>query len=103
MATEFALVSLTTEQELTRSTKLSEVIEYIHENVNRPKDHVVKEFRGGIYQDFSSAYFLADKYPIPEKAPNALQESRFAEYDLDPDMELTQRMRGRKHVDEFDD
>lgn len=101
MATEFALVNLITEKEVKRTKRLSEMIEYIQDNVDDQKDHIVKEYRDGVYLDFSSAFFLAEKFPIPDKAPNGLNNGRYAEYEMDVD--TVEPMRGRRGIDEFED
>jgi len=98
----FDLVNTTTNEIVEAFTTLPKAIEYIHDNIPYANqfDHIVDELEDGESVDFATASFLAEKYPIADKAPKSLVDESYSEYDIDAEVSVKMKPKVRDYEDD---
>jgi hypothetical protein len=98
----FDLVNTTTNEIVGSFTTLPKAIEYIHDNIpyREQFDHIVDELEDGESVDFAMASYLAEKYPIADKAPKTIVDESYSEYDIDAEASVKMKPKVRGYEDD---
>jgi hypothetical protein len=100
----FDLVNTTTDEIVESFDTLPKAIEYIHNHIPYADqfDHIVEEIDEDTDEviEFAMASFLAERYPIADKAPTNLSEQRFMEYDTDTETVVKMKAKVRGYEDD---